>query len=54
MKEGGPRVKNVLGVDPVCLSCTKFQSDIIKQFKFACLSYAPSPVIYRNMEFSRS
>jgi hypothetical protein len=29
------------------------QQDIIKQFKIACLAYAPSPVIFRNTEFTR-
>jgi hypothetical protein len=26
---------------------------VIKQFKIACLAYAPSPVVFRNLEFSR-
>lgn len=43
-----------MALDPVCLSCTKMQSDIIKKFKIACLAYAPSSVVYRNFEFTRS
>jgi len=29
------------------------QSEIIKQFKVACLAYSPSNVVFRNVEFSR-
>lgn len=54
LKELGPRDKPVLSLDPVCLSHTKMQPDIIKQFKIACLAYQPSPVVFRNIEFSRS
>lgn len=48
-----PKGKAVLGIDPACISCNKHQSDIIKQFKTACLAYSPTPVIFRNIEFSR-
>ena len=54
LKELGPRDKAVLSLDPVCLSHTKMQPDIIKQFKIACLAYQPSPVVFRNIEFSRA
>ena len=27
---------------------------MIKQFKFACLTYAPTPVVFRNIEFNRA
>ena len=54
LKEHGPRDKAVLNLDPVCLSHTKMQPDIIKQFKIACLAYQPSPVVFRNIEFSRA
>ena len=37
----------------MCLSCGDKQSDVIKQFKIACLAYAPSPVVFRNISFSR-
>ena len=53
MANGG-KFKNTLALDPVCLSCTQMQSDIIKQFKIACLAYQPSPVVFRNIEFSRA
>lgn len=52
MANGG-KFKNTLALDPVCLSCTQMQSDIIKQFKIACLAYAPSPVAFRNVQFQR-
>jgi len=54
LKEHGPRPKKTIELDPVCLSCTAMQSDIIKRFKIACLAYAPSPVVFRNIQFSRS
>ena len=53
IKKNGPKPKPVISLDPICLSCTNMQSDVIKQFKIACLAYAPSPVIFRNLEFSR-
>ena len=30
------------------------QSEVMKQFKIACLAYAPSPVTFRNIEFTRA
>ena len=30
------------------------QQDLIKQFKIACLAYSPTPVIFRNIEFTRA
>ena len=54
LKELGPRDKAVLSLDPVCLSHTKMQPDIIKQFKIECLAYQPSPVVFRNIEFSQA
>ena len=29
------------------------QADIIKKFKIACLAYAPSAVVFRNIQFTR-
>lgn len=43
----------MVSLDPICLSCTNMQSDIIKQFKVACLAYASTPVVFRNIEFTR-
>jgi len=36
------------------LSCTKENAEIIKHFKIACLAYAPSTVVFRNIEFTRA
>jgi hypothetical protein len=47
------RTKGVLTLDPICLSCTNNQTNLIKSFKMACLAYDPSNVIYRNVEFKR-
>lgn len=41
-------------LDPTCISCNKTQGDVIKKFKIACLSYKPSTVVYRNIEFGRN
>ena len=49
LADAKPNGRGVLALDQQCLSCTKMQADIIKQFKIACLVYAPSPVIYRNV-----
>lgn len=54
LRDRQPKKRGMLAVDPVCLSCTKHQADIIKSFKIACLAYAPSNVIFRNIEFTRS
>ena len=54
LKENGPKCKPVLQMDPACVGCTQMQADVIKHFKMACLAYTPSPVAFRNLEFSRS
>lgn len=54
IKDGKTAQAGTIKLDPLCISCNNVQNDIIKQFKIACLAYAPSPVIFRNMEFSRS
>lgn len=51
--ERQPKKRGTLALDPTCLSCTKMQSDIIKKFKIACLAYAPSSIVFRNIEFKR-
>lgn len=54
ISDAQPKKRGVLSLDPVCISCSKQQTDIIKSFKFACLQYAPSPVNFRNIEFTRA
>lgn len=44
---------NPLEIDTKCISCSNVQSDIVKQFKIACLAYTPGSVVYRNTEFNR-
>lgn len=46
--------RGLMTLDPTCLSCTKMRADIIKHFKMACIAYAPSTVVFRNIEFKRS
>lgn len=53
LADGQPKPRGLLAIDPICLSCSKNQGEIISKFKMACLSYAPSSVIHRNIEFSR-
>jgi hypothetical protein len=49
-----PKPKGPLTLDPVCLSCSGgIKGDLIKQFKIACLAYAPGRLVYRNIDFSR-
>eukprot|EP00347_Sterkiella_histriomuscorum_P022302 403330961 len=50
---GGGTKKNLLQLDPKCLSCSGQGSTLISTFKMACLAYAPTTVIYRNIEFTR-
>lgn len=45
--------KSVLALDPKCLSCSGQNSTLISTFKMACLAYAPTPVVFRNVEFTR-
>mmetsp|Transcript_40952 Transcript_40952/g.30133 ORF Transcript_40952/g.30133 Transcript_40952/m.30133 type:complete len:84 (+) Transcript_40952:137-388(+) len=52
-QENSASKKAVLALDSKCLSCSGQSSGLISTFKMACLAYAPSNVIYRNMEFSR-
>ncbi|CDW80865.1 UNKNOWN [Stylonychia lemnae] len=40
--------KNVMALDPKCISCSGQGSSLISTFKLACLAYAPSPVIFRK------
>jgi len=40
--------KNVMQLDPKCLSCSGQGSSLISTFKLACLAYTPSPVIFRS------
>lgn len=54
IRENQPKPRGTLSLDPVCFSCSNVQSDIIKQFKIACLAYAPAPVVYRNILFTRA
>lgn len=54
LRDSLPKPRRTLEIDPVCLSCTAMQGDIIKKFKIACLAYAPSPVVFRNIQFTRA
>jgi hypothetical protein len=40
--------KNLLAIDPKCLSCSGQGSTLISTFKMACLAYAPTSVVYRS------
>lgn len=48
-----PKNRGILSIDPMCLSCSANQTDVMKHFKIACLSYKPSSVVFRNIEFKR-
>lgn len=54
LRDALPKHRGLLAIDPVCLSCSTTQSEIIQKFKIACLAYQPSSVIFRNVEFTRS
>jgi len=51
---GGEADAPVMTIDKRCLSCSGNASTVLAGFKLACLSYAPSPVVYRDMPHSRS
>ncbi|CAG9333357.1 unnamed protein product [Blepharisma stoltei] len=45
--------RNVVNIDKTCLSCTGQSSIVLSAFKMACLTYTPSPVIFRQQLFTR-
>lgn len=53
LKATMPPIKPTLSINPTCFSCSNAQGDLLRNFKMACLVYAPSPVAYRNIEFNR-
>ena len=44
---------NVVGIEKKCISCSGQLSFVMSSFKMACLSYAPSPVMYRGRVYPR-
>jgi len=44
----------VVTLDRRCLACSGSQATVLAGFKLACLQYAPSPVQYQNVTYSRS
>ncbi|OMJ69951.1 hypothetical protein SteCoe_32178 [Stentor coeruleus] len=45
--------KAIVALDKQCFSCTGQSSVVLNAFKIACLTYMPSPVVYRNDKYSR-
>lgn len=45
----------MIGLEKNCFSCSKTDNakDIMKAFKIACLTYAPSKVAYDNITYTR-
>jgi len=44
----------VVTIDRRCLSCSGSSATVLAGFKLACLSYAPSPVEYEKITYSRT
>lgn len=44
----------VMTIDKRCLSCSGSAATVLAGFKLACLQYAPSPVDYQKVTYSRS
>jgi len=51
---GEAEVSPVMTIDKRCLSCSGNTATVLAGFKLACLQYAPSPVLYRDVPHSRT
>merc|ERR1712217_228599 len=49
-----PAAVPVMTIDKRCLSCSGSAATVLAGFKLACLQYAPSPVEYQKVTYSRS